>query len=124
MVWLHGPFPCSVWSDINIFKSRTLDALDNDETVISENGYQHEMCTTPNTVIPEDKQLVQRIRVRHETCIARFAISGTLQQTFHHDVSFHGVMFHAVAKITHLTIRHDCFLFFPYKDYNFNVSPT
>lgn len=84
-----------------------LNALDCTEKVISDNGYQHEGCTTPKTVIPEDEQSFQQIRARHKTCNARFAIFGISQQTFCHEVPFHGVIFHAVAKITHVIILHD-----------------
>lgn len=86
-----------------------LDAFDCEERAIPDKVYQHGKYKAPKTVLPEGKQLFQQIRATHETCNAWFAIFGILQQMFCHDVSLHGVLFHVVAKITHLMVCHDSF---------------
>jgi hypothetical protein len=46
-----------------------------------------------------------RVRSRHETLNGRLKNWGILSQTFRHDISLHGSVFHACAVITQLMIN-------------------
>lgn len=45
-----------------------------------------------------------RIRARHETCNAQLKYINILQDSFRQKLTFHGTVFHAVARLVALTI--------------------
>lgn len=45
VVWAHGPFPCGSHSDLRVFQQGVKNALDPDEMVIADRGYNDERCS-------------------------------------------------------------------------------
>jgi hypothetical protein len=110
IVWIHGPFPCGDWPDIEIFRLSLVHQLDRLERVEADDGYKGEdpeYIKTPSGVVHPQEQLKlrSRVRSRHETVNKRFKQFRCLSGTFRHDIAFHGKCFRAVAILTQLSIE-------------------
>lgn len=44
IVWVHGPFRAGANSDLNIFRSRLMEELDENEVIIADGAYQETVC--------------------------------------------------------------------------------
>ena len=101
IVWVHGPYPCGRYADVSIFRRGMKTVLDDCERVIADMGYSDDMCITPDTLLsPVSPKLHRLLRARHETVNKRLKQFAVLRSSFRHDLSFHGVCFHAIANIT------------------------
>ena len=111
IVWLHGPFPCSDWPDIVIFRDSLIRFLDQGERVEADDGYMGEApmyikCPKKDFVQSHDqKKIKQKIRCRQETINKRFKHFEVLKTTFRHDISLHADIFRAVAVLVQLQIE-------------------
>jgi hypothetical protein len=111
LVWVHGPFPCGQYTDIDIFRQSLISFLDKDERVEADDGYIGEepmVCKTPGGFYSKSEGIDKersRIRGRHETANARLKIFGILNQKYRHDIKDHAFVFRAVAVLTQLSIE-------------------
>lgn len=105
IVWVHGPFACGAFPDVSIFRLGMKSALSPDEKVIGDKGYRDEKCEKPPAIDDPNKRTYAIIRARHETVNSRFKNFRVLSDTFRHDISLHGVCFHAVANISHIMTK-------------------
>lgn len=109
--WLYGPFPCGAWPDLKIFESRMIGLLRDNENVVADCGYQNNHCFTPTSMAGRQRTFQAHIRARHKSCNTRFKNFWLLQQVLRHDVTLHGMVSHAMEKLTALMIRSDDQLF-------------
>lgn len=115
IVWVSGGHLPGVFPDISIFRMGLLDALDQYERVIADDGYEGE--APQHVKIPklesdgEVQQQQQRVRNCHESCNNRFKTWGCLRGRFRHCVTKHQMCFYAVAIITQLEIQNGYPLF-------------
>ena len=110
VVWIHGPFPCGSWPDINIFRNALKNELGDGEKVEADLGYRGE----PDFVsVPDCNSFLNRVgrrqkalaRSRHETLNKRLKQWHCLHDTFRHDLEKHSPVFRAVAVITQVAIE-------------------
>jgi hypothetical protein len=104
IVWIHGPFPCGEWPDLNIFGVGLKALLTKGEKVIADLGYAAE----PNHIIPptgDMSSIAARVRGRHEHVNKRFKQFQILHRCFHHKVDKHQPVFCAVAVITEVCLE-------------------
>ena len=108
LVWIQGPYPAGKFNDIAIFNKVLRHYLEPWERVEADNGYvgHGDKIKCPKNVAnpPENLKMQGRVRARHETLNGRLKNWGILSQTFRHDISLHGSVFHACAVITQLMI--------------------
>ena len=113
IVWINGPFR-GAESDITIARQSLIDALDEDEMVEGDGGYDGEefrIKIPADATSEEEKIMKQNARSRHETCNKRFKIFGILKKQFRHGLDKHSSCFRAVAVITQLCIEHGAQLY-------------
>jgi hypothetical protein len=111
IVWIHGPYPCGDWPDIEIFRSAIVHFLEDGERVEADDGYigeapKYVKCPNSFTNPDDKKKMQQRVRSRHETVNKRLKQWGCLKDRFRHDVAHkHSSCFRAVAVLTQLAIE-------------------
>ena len=105
IVWVNGPYRCGQNPDLNIFRDRLKLILEPGENVVADSGYRDERCVQAKDIPPQWRPLHSRIRARHECINRRFKQFSALTTTFRHDVSKHGLVFHAIANLTHLQME-------------------
>ena len=112
IVWIHGPFPCGKWPDINIFQNSLVSFLGQFERVEADDGYIGEAplrvkCPKSFANPKETEFMQQRVRNRQETVNKRFKDWGILRQLFWHDehLAQHGDVFRAIANLTQISIN-------------------
>jgi hypothetical protein len=112
IVYVNGPFPCSV-PDINIYRSSLKNQLRDDELLIADKGYQGEdKIVLPGTGTALQNEAIKLIRARHETLNARLKNFGCLSSVWRHDLSKHRICFFSAVIITQLSLEtRDTFLF-------------
>lgn len=86
VVWVHGPFACETWPDINIFKQKLAAVILDDKEVVTDGAYQHVKCITPDNVGVSQKSLHPRILARHKSCNAQLKYFNVVSHTFRHNV--------------------------------------
>lgn len=69
-MWIHGPFPCGLWSDVKIFTVYMISVLKRDENVVADVRYRNTGCTPPVDVFGDEEALPGRIEARHDSCNA------------------------------------------------------
>ena len=104
IVWIHGPFPCGEWPDLNIFRVGLKQMLTGGEKVIADLGYQGEPdhVVTPTGDI---SGMANRVRGRHEHVNKRFKQWNILHRVFRHQVERHQPAFFAIAVITEVALE-------------------
>lgn len=99
--------------------------LDTNERVEADDGYRGEdplNAKVPASMVHVQDDQILRVRSivrrRHETANKRIKQFDCLQEIFDHDVSLHGVFFHACVVLTQLAINNGNPLFpvFGYQD--------
>ena len=117
IVWIHGPFRCGEWPDINIFKHALITYLEQGERVQADNGYRgYPKVKTPN--LGGD----QRVDQRHETVNKRLKQIKCLKNIWRHDLNLHSVSLWAVAVITQLSFENGEPVFdVDYDDFDYNA---
>ena len=111
IVWIHGPFPCGHWPDLNISRHSMISCLDDDEKAEADDGYMGEPTKTlipkDNTYTPADAELRQRVRNRHEIINRRLkewkCLGLSLKPS--HSLEKNSMMFCAVAVICQIPIE-------------------
>ena len=112
IVWVHGPFPCGSYTDLNIFRLGMKDELDESECVLTDLGYGDERCKTKASMSNINMELFHsRILARHENVNRRLKQFSILSNRFRNSISKHSVCFHAVANITQLMFEENRSLF-------------
>lgn len=104
IVWVNGPFECGSYPDNKIFKLDMKGALQNDEYVIADGGYTDYKCIRNVMASSVSTKIHQQIRARHETVNERLKNFNVLRHIFRHDLSKHGLCFHAVSQIVAIAI--------------------
>ena len=105
---MNSPFPSGSFSDLRIFRKNLKNILENDEQVIDDRGYPDTKCVhCPNTLVNLDA-LYSTVRARHEGVNKRIEQFKVINSTFRHNISTHGLSFHAVANLTQLMILNGC----------------
>ena len=104
VVWIHGPFPCGEWPDLNIFRVGLKQMLTGGGKVIADAGYEGE---PDYVVLPTGDMslLANRVRRRHEHVNKRFKQFQILHRCFRHKVDKHQDVFCAVAVITEIALE-------------------
>ena len=116
LVWINGPFACSLWPDVTIFRDSLMSHLEQGECVEADDGYIGEApmyvkCPKSFTNPEECTAMQRRVRSRQETVNARFKNWGCLSMRFRHAINKHGDVFWAVAVVTELSIQNGEALF-------------
>ena len=129
IVWIHGPFPCGRWPDLNIFRHALLSHLEAGEKVEADDGYVGEplKTLTPalNSKTALDRQLRQQNRNRQESFNKRLKDWKCLEAVCKHNLAKHSSMFRAVAVICQLAIESGEPLFHvDYNDEDFSWNRT
>jgi hypothetical protein len=110
IVWIHGPFPCGEWPDIQITRDALIPSLDEDEMYVADERYVdgNGCAITHNAFGGLWGHQMSVVRGQHEMCYGCFKYSNILGRTFRHNKRLHGsVVFRAVAVLTQLTIEND-----------------
>ncbi len=108
IVWVNGPFLCGSFSDLRIFWRNLKNILENDEQVIADRGCPDTKCVyCPSTLVYPDA-LYLTVRAKHEGVNKRIKQFKVINSTFRHNISTHGLCFHAVANPTELMILNGC----------------
>ena len=106
IVWIHGPFPCGRWPDIEIFRHSLKSHLGRLEKGTTDDGYMGEphkiLCPRLSSKTRKDKEMRGIIRGRHETVNKRLKDWSCLAETCRHSILQHSSMFRAVAVLTNL----------------------
>jgi hypothetical protein len=126
IVWIHGPFPCGRWPDIEIFRHSMLSHLDEGEKVEADDGYIGEPTKTltpkNNTLNKSDAEYRQYTRARQESVNKRFKDWKCLKHQCRHGLKNHSAMFRAVAVISQFAVTCGEPLFqIDYDDENFSL---
>ena len=110
--WINGPYPCGEYSDLKIFRSELIHALDPGEKVVADKGYRGEACFIQKNEGSEEEHRAKGVLMaRHETLNRRFKVFKALGHVFRHDLTKHSFVFHAVATIVQLTLKHESPIF-------------
>src|SRR5687767_9700831 len=98
IVWIHGPFPCGEWSNLRIMRETIIYALDTDEYLLGDGGYndRRNYTVTPTGINNYLEHMKSVVRARHETCNGRFKTWQILSNEFRHNISKHGPSFRAI----------------------------
>ena len=111
IVWINGPFPCSI-HDVIVFRKALKSHLDDGERVEADDGYigeapQYVKCPKCFTNPAENEAMQQRVRNRQETVNKRFKDWSILKQVFRNKqkIQLHGYVFRAIAVITQTAIN-------------------
>ena len=110
LVWIHGPFPCGDWPDINIFRDAIKGHLLPGECVEADDGYK---ADDPSVVrAPSAPRYMEdthwrnkrsKVRKRHETVNQRIKQYNVLTHRFRHGLEKHSMCFRACAVLTQLS---------------------
>ena len=100
IVWVTGPFPCSDWSDIDMFWFAVKHMLEAGERVEADDGCIGEdllKAKVPKSVVCAQDDAVHcmqaKARLWHETVNKRMKKFECLATIFCHCVTVHGVCF-------------------------------
>jgi len=126
IVWIHGPFPCGRWPDIEIFRHSMMFHMDEDEKAEADDGYIGEPAKTltpkNNTQNESDAEYRQYTRARQESVNKRLKDWMCLSQKLRHNLQRHSTMFRAVAVICQLAVTNGEQLFhIDYDQDNFSL---
>jgi hypothetical protein len=115
IVWINGPFPCSDWPDIKIFRQALQYELAENERVEADDGY---LGDDPRLIkVPKGQQYLESERVsdarqlargRHETVNHLLKQFKVVHKVFHHDVEKHEHCFRACTVLMQLSLDLDC----------------
>jgi len=115
LVWIQGPYPAGRLNDIAIFNKVLRHFLEPGERVEADNRYvgaaDNIKCPDNPCNPVENEGMQSRASYRHETINGRFKTWGILQQTYRHDIRWHGEVFRAIAIMTQLAISNGSPLF-------------
>ena len=108
IVWINGPFPAGLYSDITIFWQNLKGALGKNERVVADDGYigeapEYVKCLAKT--FQSNTKMFQNVRARHETVNNRFKFFCSMKSIWRHDVSLHSKCFRAIAVLTQLAIE-------------------
>lgn len=110
VVWIHGPFPCGKWPDINIFREALMHHLDNGERVEADDGYvgehpMHIKCPKGFANGEETLYMQQRVRSRQETINNNLKFWGILREVYTQDMVKHGDVVRAILITKQIAIN-------------------
>lgn len=105
IVWVNSGFCCRSNPDLKIFQIRMKNYLLQNETVITDDGYTDPKCVQISSVPKDSRKAHYEIRAKHENVNRRLKQFLVLEKRFRHDIWFHTVCFHAVAKISQLCME-------------------
>ena len=109
LVWINGPYPAGLWTDIKIFNRVLRHFLEPGERVEADEGYAGHpdkvKCPANPCNPPENLAMQGRVRSRHETLNGRLKNWGIFSQTFRHRIHLHGTVFWACAVILQVGIN-------------------
>jgi len=112
LVWIHGPFPCGDWPDLNIFRDAIKHQLLPGECVEADDGYKAEdplVVRAPGAARYMEDQWWHKkrgkARKRHETVNQRIKQYSVLTHRFRHDLEKHSMCFRACAVLTQLSFE-------------------
>lgn len=118
----HGPFPCGEFPDRKIFQLGMRNHLGPTEKVIADDGYRGDtkVCTKHDARDEQHRQVMGRIRARHETINRRLKTWKSLQSVFRHNRDKHHLVFESVLVLEQLAIEngHE-----PFQVHNYFDSP-
>lgn len=97
--WVHGPFKCGSFPDINIFKTSLRKKLFKNEFVIADRGYKDWKCIS-SPIGSKNRNIHKRIRSRHEVVNCVLKNFGILNQKYRGSRKEHGIYFTVIANIT------------------------
>lgn len=100
IVWIRGPFTCSVWHIVKNFKNCLEQDLLPNELVVANNGNSNVHWINTAIVRAECSMVRAQVLVRHETCNCRLWILGILNLTFRHNINTHCVVVIAASRLT------------------------
>ena len=109
-VWVHGPFECGNWPNINIFNNSLKHHLAENERVKADDGYiggapLYIKCPASFGNEQECLHAQQRVRNRQETLNKCFKDLGILRQVYRHKLEDHGDVVRAVLVLTQIAIN-------------------
>ena len=73
--------------------------------ILGDRGYSDDRCLNSKDVPEHYKSMYGEIRARHETINRRFKQFSIRNGTFRHSLKLHGFVFHAVAKLTFVSME-------------------
>ena len=115
LVWIQGPYPASMHTNIQIFNKVLMCLLDPGEPVEVNEGYRGHTgkvkCPGYDANPVEKRAMQGRVRAQHETLKGRMKNWGILSKVFCHHISLHGNVFQAYTVVTQLTIKNNELLF-------------
>ena len=106
VTWDSGPGVA--WKTTEQMYDAALSALDEPgEKVIADMGYRGDIkvFTKLDAATPEKRQIIQRIRARHETINRRIKTWMILGGKYRHGLNKHGIIFQAVLVIEQLSME-------------------
>ena len=108
-VWVNGPYPTGVYSDINFFRDSLINFLGPGERVEVDNEYigkapRYIKCPMSLTNLRARKVIQRRLRYRQETVNIRFKDWGFLKQVFRHHTFNHADILHDIMVLTQIVI--------------------
>jgi DDE superfamily endonuclease len=110
IVWVHGPFKCGAWPDINIFRNSLQSHLSESERVEADDGYlggapQYIKCPASFANPSECEAMQQMVRSHQEHVNARLKNFGCLRNIYRHNLGYHADVFRACAILIQLAIN-------------------
>ncbi len=108
LVWIQGPYPASMYTDIKIFNKVLRHFLNPGERVEVDKGYAghpDKVKFPANATNPPENLMMQgRVRSHHEMLNGQLKNWGILSQVYRHDILHHSDVFRACAVLTQLAI--------------------
>ena len=107
IVWINGPYPCGEWSDLRIARDSLIYELGPHEKALADGGHNDHnvFFETPTGHNNADQIMKGKARARHECVNRRFKQWAILQQRFRSQPHLHGIVFGAIANITHMQMN-------------------
>ena len=108
IVWLHGPFPCGMKNDLQVFRHALVNFLEENERVECDKGYRGEPrnARIPNASDSDDVASIRhRVGQRHETINKRLKQFKCLKNIWRHSLMLQSAATRAVVVITQLGIE-------------------
>lgn len=96
---------------MSIFQLALENALDEDEMIVADAGYNCDSCIQLRDAVGDEKQVVREFRARHEIVNTRLKKFNVLANKFRHDLSSHSYCFFAVSNITKVLIEKEELMF-------------
>ena len=108
MVWINGPYPPGSWPDLRIFRHRMVDALDNGEWIVADEGYKEGQQFVLNKKWARFpvwwKRMASRVLSKHENINSQFKKWRILCMPFRHLREMHEGVFKGIGNVVQIQL--------------------